>query len=172
MQRLVIVDVELTRLAYTHDQLDIAWADLGPHHFSGQPVHALLPVPNWSVLGHPHPHPQPLAPHLVATAAQLVTALSVAPLAAFDPTRAGRALSWLFTAAGHPAAPWCGVIDLDQLFADATGPGPSTLTAACAALGIPAPNSSRLGPSRVTATREFLSALETRNGRVVLTETA
>jgi len=158
-QPCVVVDVKLTRLAFTHDQLDLAWADLGPRRVRALPVHVLLSNPAMAVIGHRRPPPLPAS--ALDAAADLVAALAAAPLAAFDPDLAADGVSRLLAAAGRPPAPLVAAVDLGRLVADWVGaPAPLTLAGACAALRVHPPHPVSPDTGRVAAVVGCLTALD------------
>ncbi len=158
-QPCVVVDVKLTRLAFTHDQLDLAWADLGPRRLRARPVHVLLSNPAMAVIGHRCPPALP-ATALDATA-DLVAALAAAPLAAFNPHLAADGLTRLLAAAGRPPALSATTVDLGRLVADRVGaPASLTLDGACAALRVHPPHPVSPDTGRVAAVVGCLTALD------------
>jgi len=157
-QTCVVVDVKLTRMAFTHDQLDLAWADLGPRRLRARPVHVLLSNPAMAMIGHRRPPALPSAA-LDATA-DLVAALAAAPLAAFDPDLAADGIARLLAAAGRPPA-LSALLDLGRLVADRVdAPAPLTLDGACMALRVRPPHPITPGTGRVAATVGCLTALD------------
>lgn len=157
-QPCVVVDVKLTRLAFTHDQLDLAWVDLGPRRLRARPVHVLLSNPAMAVIGHRGPPALPAS--ALEAAADLVAALAAAPLAAFDPDLAADGIERLLALAGRPPA-LSAAVDIGQLIADWVGaPASLTLDGACAALRVRPPHPVTPGTGRVAAAASCLTALD------------
>ncbi len=157
-QPCVVVDVKVTRLAFTHDQLDLAWADLGPRRLRARPVHVLLSNPALAVIGHRGPPALPAS--ALEAAADLVAALAAAPLAAFDPDLAADGIERLLALAGRPSA-LSEAVNIGRLVADWVGaPASLTLDGACAALRVRPPHPVTPGTGRVAATVSCLTALD------------
>lgn len=157
-QPCVVVDVKLTRLAFTHDQLDLAWADLGPRRLRGRPVHVLLSNPAMAVIGHRRPPALPVS--TLEAAADFVAALAAAPQAAFDPGLAADGIERLLALAGRPLA-LPATVAIGRLVADRVGAtAPLTLDGACAALRVRPPHPVAPGAARVAAAVGCLTALD------------
>lgn len=157
-QPCVVVDVKLTRLAFTHDHLDLAWADLGPRRLRARPVHVLLSNPTMAVIGHRRPPALPAS--VLDAAADLVAALAAAPLAAFDPDLAADGIERLLAFARRPSA-LPAVVDIGRLVADRVGAtAPLTLDGACAVLRVRPPHPVTPGSGRVAAAVSCLTALD------------
>lgn len=154
---LVLVDVELTRLAAVYDRVYVAWFDLGPRRLAARPVHTLLSNSEASgVGGGAGEHARRPVPDGVA---QLVAALNASPLASFDLDSAVDGLGRLFAAAGRDPAPWPGVLDLRDLVGDRLGrPRTDTLAAACIALGLRPPHPLAGGGGRLGSALACLAA--------------
>ncbi len=161
-QPCVVVDVKLTRLAFTHDQLDLAWADLGPRRLRARPVHVLLSNPAMAGIGHRRPPALPTSTLEAAAdlVAALAAALAAAPLAAFDPDLAADGIERLLALAGRPLA-LPGTVDIGRLVADRVDtPASLTLDEACAALRVRPPHPVAPGAGRVAAAVGCLTTLD------------